>query len=941
VLGGPVKEDKAFFFVSYETQVLNASKEASFAVPTIEQRGIYRTGATGLFADCLTADPGFNIANCTPANSSHFFPEFGVPSKRQGDAVFSLFPFPNNPTGVYGINTYTELLPASARGNVASGKYDQNFNLWGMPQTFTARYNFTQDWRQIPVTGGALFSTLKPRVRTQNFSTFLTSELSSKMNNVLRLSYGRTRLVFDEVRDPFLIPSEISPNEPFLLNAPRLLNRTVSPLPIAGGSFGFTGVPNTGAVLYEAAGTTECGITCVGGTGLGRVGQINVAGFSPIGVDVNNFPQKRVNNTYQLADALGYRAGMHSLTFGADIRRVELNSDLPRNSRTLLSFNGAPELDFNTGDPTGNFLTGTDFVASGAPSGAFLSLLRSGSSAISLRYYEYNLFGQDQWNIRPNLSVSFGLRYEYNTPPRETHNLIEKTFSDPLLDNANAVGLKNFIQGRARIFDSDRNNFAPRVGIAWSPDWFGHDRSTVIRAGFGIFNDQILGAVVSQSRNVYPNFVTVNTSGFTTFDMATGFDFLTYFNPARGGITLSNGTFVPLIQPGTLNTLNPALSLALVLDCFSGNATSTCTNTFPPSLSTTLPDRTIKTPSAEQYAVTFEQQLSSNMLISAAYVGTRGHNLLRVSTPNLGPNNFVLPFAVFSGGDVAACFPVVTAACDFNSIEPRIAGFVGPPGNATTNFDRPVPNVGPIFIYDSGGRSRYDAFQLQLRGRFHRGLQYQANYTLSKARDDASDVFDLAGASSLPQDNSRAGEYGASNFDARHRFAYNFIYDFQANSNNSKLYRTIFHGLQIASTGFFQTGQPFTVNSIFDVNLDGNLTDRLNSTQGITVTGNRRQPLAIATGTNLASLLATPGEDGSVGRNTFRAGNILSLDFSVVKNFQLSETRHIIFRMDVFNFINRANYGIPVRFLEAPGFGQATDTVTPGRRIQFALKFSF
>ncbi|MEK6336377.1 MAG: carboxypeptidase-like regulatory domain-containing protein [Acidobacteriota bacterium] len=903
VLGGPIKRDKAFFFISYENQVLNARREASFAVPTVDQRGIFRSGATGFYIDCLDANPGFNISNCTNANRTQFFPDFGYPTELHGDAVFSLFPFANNPTGVYGANTFTESLPASARGNIASGKYDQNFSLWGKPQTLTARYNFTQDWRDIAVTGGALFSSLRPRVRTQNFSTFLTSALTNSMSNVLRLSYGRTRLAFEELRNPFLIPSEISPNEPFLLNARRLQNDTL-PLNI--------GLPNTGPVFYSNVGTTECGSNnCNFGRGIGRVGQISVAGFSPIGVDTNFFPQRRVNNTYQIADTLGYRAGNHSLAFGEDIRRVELNSDLPRNSRTLLSFNGSPELDFFGANLfTGNFLTGADLAAAGAPSGAFLSLARTGS-AIGLRYYQYNFFGQDEWRIRKNLTLNFGLRYEYNTPPKERSNLIERTFSDPLLNNPNVADLRTFIAGRTQIFESDKNNFEPRFGLAWSPNWFGQDHSTVIRAGFGVFHDQILGAVVSQSRNVFPNFITVNTGGFND-----GFQF-DFFNPARGGI-ITGGVFAPLVQPGTLNTFNPNLTVAQVLNVFASGAN------FPNPVSITLPERNIKTPSAEQYSVTFEQQINSNMLISAAYIGTRGHNLLRGSTPNLGPNNILI---AFDAG----------ALNGYGVDEPILVGLAIAPGSTTTtNFDRPNPNIGPVYIYESGGRSHYNAFQVQFSGRFRRGLQYQANYTFGEARDDASDMFDLAGAPALPQNSlTRAGEFGYSSFDARHRVAYNLIYDFPKSSN------WLLDGLQIATTGSFQTGPPFTVNSIYDVNLDGNLTDRLNSAQGIVITGDRRQPIAISSGINPQTLLAAVGRDGSLGRNTFRAGNILNMDLAVVKNFSFSENRRLVFRMDVFNFINRANFGIPVRFLEAPSFGQATGTVTPGRRVQFGLKFGF
>jgi hypothetical protein len=222
-----------------------------------------------------------------------------------------------------------------------------------------------------------------------------------------------------------------------------------------------------------------------------------------------------------------------------------------------------------------------------------------------------------------------------------------------------------------------------------------------------------------------------------------------------------------------------------------------------------------------------------------------------------------------------------------------------------------------------------------------RRMQYQVAYTLSRTTDDVSDMFDLAGASALPQ-NSRtfAGERAASNFDARHRISYNFIYELPEYKDRNAAFRFFFGGLQIASSGFFHTGQPFTVNSIYDVNLDGNLTDRLNSTSGIRVTGDRSHPLELTT-SNTFSLLAPIGQDGSVPRNSFRSGNVMELDLSIVKKFAITESKNLTFRMDIFNFPDRANYGIPVRFLEAPGFGRATDTVTPGRRIQFALKYTF
>ena len=249
---------------------------------------------------------------------------------------------------------------------------------------------------------------------------------------------------------------------------------------------------------------------------IGPVGQVIIAGFSPVGIDVFNFPQRRVNNTYQLADTLTLRAGDHSYVFGADTRRTELNSDLPRNARQLITFNGVlPRWSPGPTATQGLFrlpsamIRPEDLAAAGAATGAFLTLAAPDSSNINLRFYQLDFFGQDAWRVRPNLSLSYGLRYEYNTPPRETNRRIENTFNSPELNLV--PGLRDFIDGRTRIFDPDRNNFAPRIGLAYSPNLFGRaGRTTIMRAGYGLFYDQILGAVVSQSRNVFPSFLTLN-----------------------------------------------------------------------------------------------------------------------------------------------------------------------------------------------------------------------------------------------------------------------------------------------------------------------------------------------------------------------------------------------------------------------------------------------
>ncbi|MGH9768435.1 MAG: hypothetical protein ACREAB_13470, partial [Blastocatellia bacterium] len=496
-----------------------------------------------------------------------------------GSLIFSLFPFPNNPQGVYGANTFTQQLPAGARGHALSVKLDHLFKLGAKEQSLTGRYNYTNDRRAIPVTGQALFSTLRPRVRTQNLSIFFNSQLTApgagrQIFNQTRLSYGRTRLRFDGVRDQeYLLPSNFA-GEQFLLNAPLIVNTT---LPAS------QSAPNRGPVTYVAARDRRGAIVGIEGTpetGLSPIGQVIVAGFSPIGVDVFNFPQRRVNNTYQLADNLTWRLSNHTLTFGADLRRSELNSDLPRLARPLVTFNGGRRLVLENNslrparsDEPNPFLRPEDLVALGVANGFYLTV-RNGinDAGLALRFYQINLFAQDEWRPRSDLSISLGMRYEYNTPPRSANDLIKRTFGDPALDFA--PGLRVFVDNRDEIFEPDRDNFAPRVSVAFSPGIFGPQRSSVFRAGYGIFFDQALGAVISQSRNVYPSFLTFNFGGLTAGQSVTPFSF---FNPAR---TCFDFIQTCLVAPGAVDQLNPPLTRELLAGIGEQ---------FPSALGLTLP----------------------------------------------------------------------------------------------------------------------------------------------------------------------------------------------------------------------------------------------------------------------------------------------------------------------------------------------------------------
>ena len=885
VVSGPLTRKHTFFFGSFEHQDLNASQESHFAVPTVAERGLFGSGDRGL---------SVKLANNTTREA--------FPTSATGDAFYSLFPFPNNPRGPYGTNTYTEQLRANADGSIFSFRVDQNFKAFGKQHTFTSRYNFTDDDTTLPVTGEALFSSMRALVRTQNLSLFGSSTFTPRLANEARFSYGRTRLDFKEVRDPFLLPSDKLPNVPFLLNAPLLGNATL---------------PSSANPQYSRQGNTE------GATD--PIGQVIVSGYSPIGVDVNNFPQRRVNNTFQFADTAKYNLLQHRLTFGVDLRRTQLNSTLERNFRSQALFTGsvdlAPRLGFNNqfSQNQNGFFKGIDFVAVGAPAGFIQTLSLRPDATIGLRYWQHNFFVADQIRLKKNLRLTLGLRYELNTVPGEVNDRIESTFTAPEVQKFiaeekkrfNGVsGFENYLAGRRQIFNGDHNNFAPQLAFAWDPRG---DGKTAVRGGYGIYYDQIPGAVTSQSRLVFPTFLTINLVGVPR---DSNNEFLA-FNPARLALLGSLNTFNSgLLGNGTNNLGNDFVDVILRLNSF---ATATLRNSFSPATpSFVLPAADLQTPYAQHWSLTVEHELWRDWLMSVAYVSTKGTHLLRFATPNYGPN----------------AIPVVTAGL-ISGFEPKFQGIVVSPGKSN---QRTYPLLGSFTSIESDANSSYHSFQAQLDKRFSHGWQLTTAYTWSHVIDEVSDLFDLAGARGLPQNSlNRSNERGDANFDLRHRFAQSFVWDVPLFSANK-----ILGGWQLAGILTLQTGQPFTVTSGIDVNLDGNLTDRLNTTAGISEIDRGSQRFTFpAAQADQFKLLAVAGADGAVGRNTFRAPGVASFDLAVSKQFHLTEQQKVAFRVEFFNLFNRTHWGIPVHQLFSPGLGNAVSTTVPSRVIQFSLRFQF
>jgi hypothetical protein len=942
VIGFPIFRDKTFFFGSFERQDVKARQETHFAVPTVAQRGFLNFGATGFSApDRLGQTRFFN------------------PTSVAGDAVLSLYPFPNHPVGPYGANTYTQVLPADAHATIYSLKLDHNFKLFGPEVThaFTARYNFTDDERQIPAVGGAIFSGVVPNVRTQNLSLFLNSQLSPSKANQIRASYGRTALTFAENRDPYLRPSKLLPSERFLLNAPVVGNLSTPDFPV-----NFVDYRPVPAVTEDQ---------------LATVGQLTVHPFSPVGLDVYLFPQSRANNTIQVADTFTLFSAEHAFKFGFDIRRTQLNSVLNRNFRPQVVFGGSPDLsqlfpqapipNISLSGPTPGFFSGSDLASLGIPTGIFQSLaIGTPDSTIGLRFWQFNFFANDNWRARRGLTLDYGARYEVNTVPREVNNRIESTFglsqlpaADPnvvlaapfvggrvilptqaLINSFNATvgALRNQIGDRDRIFDSDRNNIGGHFGFAWDPLASNRDEAgkTVVRGGFGVYHDLTLGSVVSQSRNVFPTFlpfnVDVNTFAYArdAFFAPSSLGIYGIFNPRFVRLDFINQgtvTQMGLIRPDNLNAFQaPSGTLPLVLGLFF-DPTAAGGLRSGGGIAYTLPDDKLRSPYTMQFNLQIERELFKDLLANLAYVGARGVKLTRFRTPNGGANSVTLPI------DPLGLLP-----------NPIFAIALPPLSNLSTGtLSRPNPLLGAYTVFDSSAASNYHSLQTTLTKRFGQGYQFSAAYTWSHAIDDVSDVFDVAGAFVLPQDDRALGlERGNANFDVRHRFALSVIGNlpFLNRFNDDKgVAGFLLGGWQFSSFATFQTGQPFTVNTSYDVNLDGNFTDRIDTVGGLTEIDSRQQRLRLTAAPT--SLLAALGSNGRVGRNTFRASGVAKTDFALVKNFTVRQGQFVVFRVEAFNAWNRTHFAIPVRVLEAPSFGSSVDTLINPRQIQFALKYIF
>ena len=301
---------------------------------------------------------------------------------------------------------------------------------------------------------------------------------------------------------------------------------------------------------------------------------ITVTGFSPLGHEGNN-PQNSVTNTFQVLDSATYSRGRHLWKFGGDVRLVQQNAFRDVQSRGLLQFSPFGQITFNA---LGDLLLGFPLVTGGARV----------DNAQHLRSNSYNFFVNDSFRVSRNLTLIGGLRYEYNTPPVDAFD--RATIYDPATGTLVPVGTGGVPRSG---FHSDKNNFAPRVGFAWT---IGDDGNTVVRGGYGVYYDQ---SALAPGEALYFN--------------RPYFDFNLFF--ALPGLPLTVNNPFPAFFPFAL----PDSALAI--------------------------QRDLRTAYMQHWSTSVQQQLGRSRVLEVAYVGSKGTKLLSARDINQ-PQPSVLPLGL-------------------------------------------------------------------------------------------------------------------------------------------------------------------------------------------------------------------------------------------------------------------------------------------------------
>jgi hypothetical protein len=630
--------------------------------------------------------------------------------------------------------------------------------------------------------------------------------------------------------------------------------------------------------------------------------------FNSFSIGTNANELRQVNNTFQWIDNFSKVWGRHTAKVGAEFHDDQVNTN------AIAQFNG-------------NFLftgseTGSDFAdfLLGVPSQYNQSQLQ----AFYGRNKYWGFYAQDSWRLRSGLTLNYGLRWDRIEPWYEKNNGIstfEPGKSSTVFPGAPAGILFPTDPGVPRTLAPPGNlDFAPRVGLAWSPSLsqdsvigrvLGGPGKTSIRAGFGMYSTAIEALSIGILAGNAPFGITYSSTAPPLF--------ATPFIAASTGQNQGQPFPVTLVtSKATSRNPDPDVNWS-EYEPISGIPAYAASNRIP---------------TVDEFMLSFERQLGANTVLSASYVAADGHRLLVMVEANSGDPALCLSLSQPSR--VAAGSPTCGPFGESNV-------FTTAAGQVINGTREPLgSNFGSDTLQSTLGKSNYNALEISVRHTSKR-LELLAGYTYGESQDLSSSL----GEEVNPFNPSLGRALSA--FDVRHNFVLSYGYNLPL--------QQLFHasnrwtqGWQFSGITHFSSGLPITLVNYGDNSLLGAEPNGINN-YGIDEPDYSGGPLRLndnprnGQGYFNASAFSenTLGSPGTAKRRFFHGPGMDNFDLALLKNLRLTESKSLQLRVEGFNVFNHAQFFGPQSVdgnISSTTFGQVISADAP-RLLQLGAKFLF
>ena len=657
--------------------------------------------------------------------------------------------------------------------------------------------------------------------------------------------------------------------------------------------------------------------------------------------------QHQDQNNYSFVDNLSWVHGNHTWRFGGEYTRVNLDKLFPQVFNGQVFFVGTPA------SSTGPAFSDFQNFLQGSPQASF-----GGGGVFNHKYRNnnYGFFVQDDWKARSNLTLNLGLRTEimgafYDKACHIGNFDLAAANSGhyPFVYGGCAKGLNVAgLTGSGNdttVKNSYSTTIGPRVGFAW--DIF-NDHKTSLRGGFGMYYVREDVGTVDQLSFQAP-FLPI--AGLPGPAGCLGSFFSANVLPGCPTPNLNALPAAGIVDPNFVPCLG-------VLQSFTGGDTTTfpnyaCASGSPglvPSqdLFVLAVPRHFVVPATEAWNLTLQRDLGRNWVFEIGYVGNHTIHLRETGT-NVQARLATAANPIFVTGTDGVTYKI----------------FESTTGNAVARSNlQGVNGYGGMQIFANDAYSHYNSLQTSVSRRWGAGY-FQAAYTFSKALD-ATSTGNTAFNTAFNDESSISNSYGLADFDRTHRLTISYRYDLPFFAHASGLSHKLLGDWAISGITTAQSGQPFSVidsgaGSAFIANglafgtlgatlapgatinsayTSGSVQHRLDGY--LDINKFTTAPLADPAGCALDPNACTTGF-GNLRRNLYRGPFEQNWDFSLIKNFSISERQQLRFQTDFFNIWNHPNFANPAsNDIENPGaFAKIVSTVGNPRLIQFSLRYAF